>query len=208
MKKTVLASVLGAAGLLGLSASSYGQGQIWFNTYASTGYYPVTYSAQSQSLLGVGLGAGPNVDVELGYFVGTSSNPSDFTLISSSIQPVGTTPQPINGTGPTVAGYIQGGVIAGGIPGYTTGPVSFEILAWVASGNGAGGGTWGTSLYQGSYTWVDSIPAPNVGASSPAAFFSALTGNAVLNPVPEPTTLALAGLGGLASLVAFRRKQA
>jgi hypothetical protein len=27
-------------------------------------------------------------------------------------------------------------------------------------------------------------------------------------PVPEPTTLALAGLGGLASLVALRRKQA
>jgi hypothetical protein len=25
--------------------------------------------------------------------------------------------------------------------------------------------------------------------------------------VPEPTTLALAGLGGLASLMAFRRKQ-
>jgi len=29
-----------------------------------------------------------------------------------------------------------------------------------------------------------------------------------LSPVPEPTTLALAGLGGLASLVALRRKQA
>jgi len=210
MKRKVIAAVIGAAGLVGLTASSYGQGQIEFNTYASTGYFPVTYSSAAQTALGVGLGAGPNVDVELGYFLGTSSNPAQFTLIPSTIQAVGTTPEPIDGTGPTVAGYVQGGPVSGGIPGYTSGTLSFEILAWVASGNGHGGGTYATSGYNGSFIWTDSIPAANVGASSPAAFFSALTGNAVLTAtaVPEPTTLALAGLGGLASLVMLRRKRA
>ena len=207
MKRKVIAAVIGAAGVIGLTASSYGQGQENFNTYASTGYYPVTYSTLAQTTLGVGLGAGPNVDAELGYVIGTDSNPADFTLIPSTIQAVGTTPEAINGTGPVVAGYIQGGAVAGGIPGYSSGPVSFEILAWVASGNGAGGGTYATSLYIGSYIWTDSIAAGSVGAEAPAGYFQDLSGNAVLNAVPEPTTLALTGLG-MASLVALRRKKA
>jgi hypothetical protein len=214
MKRNVIAAVLGAAGLIGLAASSYGQGQIFFNTYASTGYFPVTYSTAAQTALGVGLGAGPNVDAELGYFVGTSSNPAQFTLLPSTITAVGTSVAPINGTGASVAGYIQSGLVAGGIPGVTTAgaPVSFEILAWVASGAGSGtgpsAGTYGgTGVYSGSFIWTDTFSSANIGSSAPAGFFQQLTGNAVLS-VPEPTTLALAGLGGLASLVAFRRKKA
>jgi hypothetical protein len=207
MKRKVIASVIGAAALVGLAASSYGQGSINFNTYASTGYYPVTYSTAAQQALGVGLGAGPNVNVELGYFLGTSSDASQFTLIPTSIQAVGTTPEAINGTGATVAGYIQGGAVT--IPGYGSGPVSFEILAWVASGNGAGDGSFAGSQYSdinNIFTWTE----PSAAASpAPATFFQNLTGNAVLvQAVPEPTTLALAGLGGLASLMAFRRKKA
>jgi len=207
MKRKVIATIIGATGLVGMAVSSYGQGQVAFNTYASTGYFPVTYSAQAQALLGVGLGAGPNVDVEFGYALGAGQT-SGFTLVPATIQAVGTDTAKINGSGPVVAGYIEGGIVPGGIVGYTSGPVTFEILAWVASGNGAGGGTFATSLYNGTFTWTDSIPAASVGSTAPAAFFSALTGNAVLNPVPEPTTLALAGLGGLASLVALRRKNA
>jgi PEP-CTERM motif len=203
MKKNVIASILGVAGLVGLAASSYGQGSVIFNTYNSTGYYPVTYSAAAQTALSVGLGAGPNVSVELGYFLGTTANPANFTLLASTIQAVGTTPQAINGTGPVVAGYIQGGGVT--IPGYVSGPVSFEILAWIATGNGALGGTYATSGYNGSYVWTEPSIAPN---PSPAGAFGNMTGNAVLTAVPEPTTLALAGLGGLASLVMLRRKQA
>jgi hypothetical protein len=209
MKRKVIAAVLGAAGLVGLAASSYGQGQIEFNTYASTGYYPVTYGSAAQTALGVGQYAvGPNVDAELGYFIGTYSAGTVFTLIPSTIQAVGTDTAPVNGTGPSAKGYIEGGTVAGGIPGYTSGPISFEILAWIASGNGAGGGTFASSGYNGTFKWVDSIASGNVGASAPPALFSALTGNAVLTPTPEPSTLALAGLGGLASLVALRRKKA
>jgi len=210
MKRKVIAAVLGAAGLVGLATSSYGQGQILFNTYESTGYYPVTYGAAAQTALSVGQYAvGPNVDVELGYFVGALSANTSFTLIPSTIQAVGTTPEAVDGTGPSAVGYIQGGAVAGGIPGVTTAgaPVSFEILAWIASGAGSGGGTYANSLYNGVYKWQDSFAINNIGASAPAGLFSALGGNAVLTPVPEPTTLALAGLGG-AALLALRRKKA
>jgi len=208
MKRKVIASVIGAAALVGLSASSYGQGQVFFNTYASTGYYPVTYGAQAQTALSTGqYSAGPNVDVELGYFLGTSSDASQFTLIPATIEALGTDPQAVNGTGPSATGYIEGGTIAT-ISSYTSGPISFEILAWVASGNGAGDGSFTGSRYSdvnNIFTWTESSIATG---QSAAGYFQALNGNAVLNPVPEPTTLALAGLGGLASLMAFRRKKA
>ena len=204
MKRKALVAIIGAVGFMGASVSSYGQGQIAFNTYASAGYYPVTYSSQAQTALGVGLGAGPNVSAELGYFIGTATVGSVFTLLPSTIQAVGTSTAPINGTGPTVAGYVQGGAFQ--IPGYVSGAISFEILAWVASGSGSLGGTYATSGYHGSFSWTEvSIPS---GASTPAGFFKNLSGNAVLAPVPEPTTLALAGLGGLASLIMLRRKNA
>jgi hypothetical protein len=215
MKRKVIAAVIGAVGVAGLATSSYGQGSIAFNTYGSTGYYPVSYSAQSMTALGLAnSGAKGNVDAELGFFIGTSSNPTDFTLMPSSITAVngtllanGGSSGSFNGSGAAVTGFIQG--LALSIPGYSAGPISFEILAWVASGNGAGGGTFANSGFNGSFIWTESsIPA---GVGTPAGFFQNLTGNAVLNPtapVPEPTTLALAGLGGLASLVALRRKKA
>ena len=201
MKRKVLATVLGMAGLVGLAASSYGQGQVIFNTYSSTGYYPVTYGTVGQGVPAnlAGTGAGQDVSVELGYFLGTSSTFSAFTLIPSTIQLVGTSTAPVNGTGPTLAGYIQGGGVT--IPGYSSGPISFAILAWT--------GNFATAAYEGTFTWTESsVPS---GPLATAGSFASLPGNAVLlptTPVPEPTTLALAGLGGLASLVAFRRKQA
>src|ERR1700690_3603774 len=110
MKRNVIAAVLGAAGMVGLAASSYGQGQINFDTYSSTGYFPVTYSAQAQTALGLsGPSAGVNVDAELGYFVGTSSNPTDFTLIPSTISALNPVADAVNGTGPVETGYIVDG---------------------------------------------------------------------------------------------------
>jgi len=208
MKRKVIASVIGAAALVGLAASSYGQGQVVFNTYASTGYFPVTYGAQAQTALSVGQYAvGSNVNVELGYFLGTSSDASQFTLIPATLEAVGTDAEPVNSTGPSATGYIEGAIVAN-VPGYASGPVSFEILAWVASGNGAGNGSFAGSQYSdinNIFTWTESSIATG---QSAAGYFQALNGNAVLNPVPEPTTLALAGLGALASLMAFRRKKA
>lgn len=177
MKRKVFSTVLGAAGLLSLAISSPAQGKIYFDNYNSNPYYPIVY-AGSNAL------AGSEAYAELGYALGTTT--TGFTLIPTSITEV-------NATTP---GYFQGGIVQ--IPGYTSGPVSFEILAWV-------GASYASATYTGSINWTE----PSIAVSpARAGFFTALPGDVVLTPTPEPTTLALAGLGGLASLVAFRRKQA
>ena len=207
MKRKVIAAVLGVAGLVGMAASSYGQGNIIFNTYVTTPYYPIVYGAGTGALQGTG--AGVNVDAELGYFIGTASSAAQFTLLPSSITAVSATANaPANGVGPSLSGYITGPALQ--IPGYSSGPISYEILAWVASGTGSGpGGTLAASTIndlQNPLFWTEaSVPA---GPSTPAGNFTGMPGEVVLTSVPEPTTLALAGLGGLASLVAFRRKKA
>jgi hypothetical protein len=70
-----------------------------------------------------------------------------------------------------------------------------------------------TGIYQGvSYTGFSSVFTGITQASSivgiPDLPNGLFLGSFTVTAVPEPTTLALAGLGGLASLVALRRKQA
>jgi len=87
-----------------------------------------------------------------------------------------------------------------------------QVLAELQSGNWLATGSFGASVFGAGYTGggPNSIPAPSIfGVSSgepnglPA---SPLTLDGVV-PTPEPTSIALAGLGGLAML-AFRRKKA
>jgi hypothetical protein len=193
MKRKVLAAVLGVAGLVGMSVSSHAQGTVAFDNYGSSPYYPVIYGSTIQGVAPnlAGTSAGSNVSVELGYFIGTFTSGSVWTLIPSSITSINPAlSAPAGGSGPSVTGYFQGPAVQ--IPGYTAGAISFEIIASAPG-------------YVGTLQWVE----PSIATSpSPAGFFTALPGSTVLLPVPEPTTLALAGLGGLASLVAFRRKQA
>jgi hypothetical protein len=189
MKRKTLAAVLGAAGVIGMAISSYGQGNIIFNNYQATPYYAVVYGTTAQHItpLLAGTGAGANVNVELGYMFGAQTS---FTLVPSSITAIDPSLTLAGG------GWFQGPTLV--IPGYSAGAISFEILATVASGTGAG--SW-----NGSLSWTEpSIPS----GLSPAGTFTAMPGNVVIvAPVPEPTTLALGILGGL-SLLAFRRKQA
>jgi hypothetical protein len=204
MKRKVLAKMIGAGSVLGLAVSVQAQ-QVAFDNYDASPYYQVRYTSTA-SLAPAGLAgasAGANVDVELGYALG-ANQVSGFTLVPSSITAINPALGVAdNGVGPVVHGWFQGPAVT--VNGYSSGAVTFEILAWVASGTGAGGGTYANSGYNGSLIWTEaSIP----GSGLPAGDFKALTGDTILvATVPEPTTLALAGLAGLVSLVAYRRKQ-
>jgi len=193
MKRKTIAAVLGA---VGLAATSYGQGYINFNNYQSTPYYAVVYGSVAQGIP-VSLantGAGAEVSVELGYEYGTQTS---FTLIPSSITPIsGTFTAPDNGTGPTETGWYFGGTEQ--IAGYSSGPVQLETIATVNSGAAAGD--------TGKLVWTEPASAIATGLEAPG-FFTAMPGDLVIVGVPEPTTLAFAGLG-LAALVVSRRKKA
>jgi hypothetical protein len=79
MKSKILLAVIGTAGLAGLTVASYGQGRIFFDNYDSIPYasHPVVYGNTAQGVPPslAGTLAGSNVNVELGYFIGTTSDP-------------------------------------------------------------------------------------------------------------------------------------
>jgi hypothetical protein len=196
MKKSIFIAVLGVAASV---ATSYGQnGFIAFNSYSAN------HALGAITTLADGTTPVTSVfTADLYYFLGTISDP----VGGSPTSPVtGLTEVP----GVTVAydsngdGYFQGPTAT--IPGYTSGPVNFEVVAF-------NGSSYANSAMRGrSGSFTESAIASS--ASSPLTFFGA-NGSGMPNfivasvaPVPEPTTLALAGLGGLASLVALRRKKA
>lgn len=195
MKKSVIIAVLGAAGF---AVSSYGQGVIQFDTYAgsynSGNISQVTYfnGASAGSVVPDGSFYG-----ELYYALGTVSDPvgataasitaaisPSFTAIASSITPV-------------INGYIQDGTQLQ-IANYTSGAITFEIEVYNSAGTFVGR----SGAFTESSINLLGVPATTFGSngSGPGQML-------VATSVPEPTTLALAGLGGLASLVALRRKQ-
>jgi hypothetical protein len=193
MKKSVVIAVLGAAGF---AVSSYGQGVIQFDTYA--GSYNGGSIAQVSQLAGGAVVADGIFSGELYYAFGTVSDPvsataasitqaisAQFTALPSSVTAV-------------IGGYIQDGTQVQ-IPGYTatTGPITFEIGFVGSNGQIGRSGSFTESSIN-----VLGVPATTFGANGPGP------GQMLVASVPEPTTLALAGLGGLASLIALRRKQA
>jgi hypothetical protein len=192
MKKTIIIAVLGAAGF---AASSYGQGAISFDTYAGvSGAFPVYFNGAN-----AGQTIGSGFTAQLYYALGTVTDPvnnSDAASIMSSVggafTSIATSPVLPNGSVQDGNGVI--------ISAYSSGPISFEILFT---------GTVGGVDYSGR---TGAFTESSILTSGPLSYFGdngpGVPASFVAAPVPEPTTLALAGLGGLASLVAFRRKQA
>jgi len=213
MKKSVILGILGLAAVA--ATSSYGQGYILLSNYAS-GTGTLTYGANvpANGVSGA-VGSGP---LSTAWTVGLY-----FTAGTPAITDPAGTGIPLaplalgTGTGSSIA---IGAGNANGQPGYYASIPFFN--AGVAAGSTitaemitfpTSAGSYASALYRGhsSPFTIVTVPvtstAPNITglANGLAASGSILVG--AVAPVPEPTTLALAGLGGLASLVALRRKQ-
>jgi len=197
MKKSVILAVLGlAAGAI----TSFGQGSIAFDAYfanSSSGATKITFQS------GGGLvGAGYTADVlysltPITDAAGSGALTPGWLTSGSGAPSVNNVSAPFE-TGGKAGWFVSPSLFT--LTPYTTGTtVYFEVIGYTT------GDSYANAPVRGHSASFSDVLA--TGAIQPAyAQFSSFT----LAPVatPEPTTLALAGLGGLASLVALRRKQA
>lgn len=103
------------------------------------------------------------------------------------------------------AGYFTGGSKT--VTGWTAGPIVAQVRVWdtafgsYETARTAPGAHWGESVLFVITPTVSPTAAPNlVGLGNPATY------TLTFNPVPEPSSMALAGLGAAALLVFRRRK--
>jgi hypothetical protein len=191
MKKTIVASVMGVIASAAMVGSSYGQGQIQFLSYGLNTDAIVTRG-------GVPVLGSDGYMAALYFALGTVSEPSasDPTGVPSVLQLVAGSTTPFFNA--PLAGYFQGSAVT--IPGFTSGLVTFEVVAWT------GGNSYGdpantfrghSSVFQSDQVVALGLPVKEFGAG--LQVFS-------VNVVPEPSTIALIGLG-TGALLFFRRRK-
>ena len=196
MKKSIFLAALGLA--IG-AASGFGQGYVCFSSYGANNGVGATTSFSFYA--GTGL-VGSGYTAELYYALGTVSDPVDnYWLINimslpTGLTSLGATANYLTGEG---AGYFDGRVVS--IPGYTGGPITFEVVAYNGSSFAASARRGRSGSFTMNSLGSPGFPAPCLGDNGqnmPNFFVSGM---------PEPTTLTLAGLGGLMALTAMRRKK-
>lgn len=198
MKKSVILAILG---LSVAAVSSYGQGSVAFNTYVANNSVGILTTYGNGPSVGTGLD-----NTFTGELLWSLTNPGDVASTASTVGnplnpllQLGSATGTFNTPSTVLAGYITGNPLnlsAAQLNGATT--IYCEMVAF-------NGSAWGASTYQGhSASFAVAVatgatpPDPNqINAMAPFQVFL----------VPEPTTMALGGLG-LASLLLFRRKQA
>jgi hypothetical protein len=201
MKKSIFIAVLGMAS----AVASYGQGKILFNNYLNSTQTTGIFFGNGPLAGGASKWAGSEISAILLFGASTDNAISQLTAIGSPVAMA------------TSLGYSS--VSGGNVIGNTTGAGWFGNSQITIDSTAPGTtyafaieatGTYQSVVYTGFSAIVDGasqaagvgIPVPNL----PLALRN--TSFAIVGPVPEPTTLALAGLGGLASLLMVRRKKA
>jgi len=222
MKRKLIASILGAAASSAVVASSYGQGSIIFSNYSPSDSgsptAPCTFAVGGAP---VGTGGSSTFNAELLYqFAGMSGG-----ISAGSVAPGFDVAEDAALNGAAVAHFFASS--AGGlfvyadptsspsgssvalIPGYATQglAVTFEVYVTGTVGATSYTGTSSSFVVNGlAYVGQSTIQGTgdlfNGGTLTPGAVLTPMT----VSAVPEPTTLALAGLGA-ASLLALRRRK-
>jgi hypothetical protein len=197
MKKILVLSILG---LTVAAVSSYGQGTIAFNTYVADGGSGIITTYGNGSSSG---GIDSTFTGEL-LFSTTPITEAATTALTANA--------PLNPLW-TVASTAMFNTPSTVAVGYLTGP----NFVYEPSGAGSGGGTfyfeiaafdgasYGAGSYDGHSASFQATMATGTTFAS-ADQIDAMAPFQVFTTVPEPTTLALGGLGAL-SLLAFRRRK-
>jgi len=205
MKKALVAAILGIA--LNITAS-HGQGYIVMENYKVAPVGPtgtpvwsgVTYGASGGAKTGQYVGAVSGFKADLLFSLDGGAT---YSLVAGSQTPFFS--GSADGGTPTTdgAGSFLGPTVT--IPGYTSGPVNFEVRAY----NGATFGASGTYSGTSSAFTIPSLVTSTLVTPGDLLNLSGTTPQGlqpfVVN-IPEPSIFALAGLGA-AGLMAFRRKK-
>ena len=175
MKRILIASILGLA----ISTmTTYGQAGILFEVYAGVQWTNDPAWAppgRAGSLIEFSDGLVANLLWQLGSMTGDAG----------LRVPVGL-PSP---------GDIMGPVVVIPTPGYGGGPITLTVQAWT-------GADYASATARGSLSWM--IPALPTGPEIPATPLD-MPGPLIVQYIPEPSVLALIGLGMGTALIARRR---
>ncbi|HEY1719403.1 MAG TPA: PEP-CTERM sorting domain-containing protein [Verrucomicrobiae bacterium] len=193
MKRSIFIAVLGMAS----AVVAYGQGKVNFsNYYSSTQPTGITFASGPAA----GEGVGPQISVELLYGDSTDTTISQLTALASTITAAGIGVASNPGAIGTGAGWFSGGAFVVPSIGAATagGTYMFALEAF---------GTYNSVSYVGFSPIFSGTTAASSASPTPNLPNGLYQGSFTVAPVPEPTTLALAGLGG-AALLALRRKKA
>ena len=190
MKKLVLTTTAAVA-LLAATVSSHAQGTVVF---ANNGSTKVTVNGAPMPHGNAGGG------FKFGLYMGAvGSTDAALVLVGTAVN------------SPVVDGVFNGGSAYALPAGYASGTqYAFQVRSW----SGADGASYEAALASGDSALVagvsaDGLVTPGGGPNPAAALFGTSPGQVGgfnLAPVPEPTTLALGGLGA-AALLLFRRKK-
>jgi hypothetical protein len=197
MKRALIGTILGLAASV---ASSYGQATYLFDTYLPLAE-PTGPSGQimwgavaPDSLAGTLSSSDQNLVANLLWQIGTASGIANtspvqvdqYGLITDAYSPNA-------GVGTTEVSFA---------PGYAGAAITFTIQVWQT---GVGITGFADAVYKGSETFTDPGITPGSGYSKfdPSTFPDA---SITVTGVPEPTTMALLGLG-VAGLLIIRKRQ-